>query len=261
MSHEQKYTFGDSTLAAQRLGWLAEVFEPGSQQLLGELAAVSGGALDLGCGPGYTTELLQTRLSPAWTVGLDNSPRMLELARARASGAVRFIEHEVSVLPFPVSAAELVYARFLVTHLGEPAHVLRGWSSVLAPGGRLVLEETAFMRAEHPAFQQYYACVQSLQAHYGQNMYVGQKLAGLCEQAGYVLLQAGVLARAIPAAQMARLHAANLATWSQDPFARASFDPEMLRRLGEALAELTTGGEQAPPVTVGMGQVVAQRIA
>jgi SAM-dependent methyltransferase len=256
MSNEQNYTFGDSALAAQRLQWLAEVFAPASERLLGELPAVHGGALDLGCGPGHTTRLVHERTAPTWTIGIDRSARMLELARANAP-TLAFIEHEVTVVPFPVPAAALIYARFLTTHLHGPVERLRDWATLLAPGGSIVLEETAFMRSEHPAFQEYYANVQTLQAHYGQNMLIGERLAALCEQAGYVVIDSGVRPRDLPASQMARLHAANLPTWSQDPFARAAFDPERLRALGDTLSKIAAGQVEAPPVAVGTGHVVA----
>lgn len=257
MSQEQHYTFGVSTRAAERLRSLAAVFAPSTEQLLGSLGKVEAGALDLGCGPGYTTELLQAQLSPAWTLGVDSSEHMLELARARCGPKLDFALHDVSRLPFPAPPAELVYARFLVTHLREPVQLLRAWSTLMPPAGRLVLEETAFMRSEHPAFQHYYAYLAQLQAHYGQNMLVGATLGTLCEAAGQHVLDAGVRVREIPAAQMAALHAANLPTWSQDPYARAAFDAAQLRQLGETLREIAAGAALAPAVSVGMGYVIA----
>jgi trans-aconitate 2-methyltransferase len=179
MSIQQNYTFGDSDRAIQRLGLLAEVFAPSSQRLLDRLSRIEGVALDLGCGPGYTTELVHQRLAPTSTVGLDSSARMVELARARTQPPLTFVEHGVTVLPLPAAPAALIYARFLLTHLNQPGQRVRDWASALAPGGRLVLEETAFMRSEHAVFQSYYEHVQTLQAHYGQDMLIGGRLAAL----------------------------------------------------------------------------------
>lgn len=259
MSNQQNYTFGDSERAIERLAWLAEVFAPTSTRLLDGLSKVDGGALDLGCGPGYTTELIHQRLAPTWTIGLDASARMVELARARTQLPLQFIERDVTALPFPAAPAALIYARFLLTHLTAPAQRLRDWAAGLAPGGRLVLEETAFMRSEYPAFQSYYAHVQALQAHYGQNMLIGAHMAELCQAAGYAQIDAKVAERPVPAAKMARLHAANLPTWSQDPFARATFDAKHLHELTEELLEIAAGRLSAPPVSVGSGYVIATR--
>jgi|SRR3990172_2982211 len=51
------YTFGDSDVAALRLRLLSETYAESSAALLASVVAPPGGALDLGCGPGYTTEL------------------------------------------------------------------------------------------------------------------------------------------------------------------------------------------------------------
>ena len=78
---KEHYTFGDSELAAARLRLLANVFEPGSARLLARLADPGGElALDLGCGPGYTTELLAEHVAAKSVIGLDQSPRLLEQA-------------------------------------------------------------------------------------------------------------------------------------------------------------------------------------
>ncbi|HXQ57593.1 MAG TPA: osmotically inducible protein OsmC, partial [Actinomycetes bacterium] len=72
------YAFGDSALAARRLGLLAQVFEPTSRSFLTDAAAHPVGpppelAVDLGCGPGHTTRLLVSVLGPRRTLGLDQS--------------------------------------------------------------------------------------------------------------------------------------------------------------------------------------------
>src|SRR5512142_2019322 len=170
--HPSHYTFGDGDLAAQRLRHLAETYEPSSRALLARLGPVEGGALDLGCGPGHTTALVAEALRPAWTAGLERSARLLAQARERVPGA-SFHEHDVTVAPFPVAPAAVVYSRFLLTHLPDPAAAVRTWAGALAPGGRLVLEETATLTSEHPAIQRYYDLVDALQDHYGQRFRIG----------------------------------------------------------------------------------------
>jgi len=59
------YLFGDTDVAARRFQVLAEVFADSTRPFLQQ--AVTGSrhlAVDLGCGPGFTTHLLSTVRSP-----------------------------------------------------------------------------------------------------------------------------------------------------------------------------------------------------
>jgi len=255
---EQHYTFGDGEVAALRLQALADTYGESSATLLRRLGAVAGGAVDLGCGPGHTTELVAEVLRPAWTIGLDRSACLVAAARARLP-TLRFVEHDVTVAPFPTPPAAAIYSRFLLTHLPDPAAAVRTWAGALAAGGQLVLEETASLTSEHPAIQRYYDLVESLQAHYGQRFDIGATLGELVRAAGLEVVHAGVAVLMLPARRMATLHALNLRTWGADPFARERFDQAELSRLAAILGRIASGEEPAPPVRSAMGQAVGRR--
>jgi trans-aconitate 2-methyltransferase len=261
MVQEEHYTFGDSDLAAARLRLLAKVFEPGSARLLAHLADPGGElALDLGCGPGYSTELLAQHVAAQRVIGLDQSARLLERAkRERRNPRVDYVCCDVSVPPFPVSDASFMYARFLLTHLRDPARVVRAWAKAAAPHARLALEETADMTGEHPAFPRYYALVERMQAHYGQRMYIGRELEALCASPDWVVESAEIAQFALPAKDMARLHLLNLQTWSSDAFARENYGAEPLAELAEQLQLVASGLVEASPIALGMGQVVLRK--
>ena len=257
----QHYTFGDTDLAAQRLRLLASVFEPSSARLLRGLVD-SGGELgiDLGCGPGYTTRLVRQHIALGRVVGLDQSPRLLEQATRESSDArVSFAQCDISVSPFPVPPADFLYSRFLLTHLRDPAQVVRAWANAARPNACLVLEETAFMRGEHPAFPRYYALVERMQAHYGQRMYIGRELEALSASPNWVVESAQIAESPLPAADMARLHFFNLQTWSSDAFARENYSAAELAQLGSELERIANGETLVAPVSLGMGQVVLRR--
>jgi hypothetical protein len=59
-----------------------------------------------------------------------------------------------------------------------------------------------------------------------------------------------------PAATMAELHAQNLETWRSDPFASRSFDVAELDELTSRLWAIASGAEPAPPVRLGLGELV-----
>ena len=261
MTKEQHYTFGDTDRAAARLRALARVYEPSSRKLLESLERSHGElALDLGCGPGYTTALLAESVAEARVLGLDQSPKLLEQAtRERGSARTSFALCDVSKAPFPAPPASFLYSRFLLTHLRDPASIVHGWAACALPGARLVLEETAFMRGEHSAFPRYYALVERMQAHYGQSMYIGRDLATLSASAAWSVERADIIVASLPAADMAGLHFANLQTWSTDPFAQANYENEGLAELGAELEQIAIGNESAPPVSCGMAQMVLRR--
>lgn len=76
------YTFGDNEEASRRLRRLADLYEPETRALLelafdGCEACTPRLAVDLGCGPGWSTQLLAAVLKPQRTVGLDSSEHTL----------------------------------------------------------------------------------------------------------------------------------------------------------------------------------------
>ena len=257
----QHYTFGDTDLAAQRLRLLASVFEPSSSQLLRTVQASGELGVDLGCGPGYTTQLVADHVALERVVGLDQSPRLLEQAvRERGNGRLSFAQCDVSKPPFPLSPACFLYARFLLTHLTGPADVVQAWAGAALPNACLVLEETAFMTGEHPVFARYYGHVERMQAHYGQRMYIGRELVALASSPAWSVEHSQITVSPLPAADMARLHFYNLRTWSEDPFARASFVASELLEIGTQLEQIADGTLVAGPVSCGIGQVVLRRL-
>ena len=264
MIQKEHYTFGDSELAATRLRLLARVFEPSSARLLERLRSTGGEvAVDLGCGPGHTTRLLAEHVAVARVVGLDQSKKLLAAAAREHPGPrLSFVECDVTQPPFPAPPAATLYARFLLTHLRDPLRVLRAWADAALPGAHLVLEETAFMTAEHPALSRYYALVERMQKHYGQRMYIGRELAALARGLAphWVVEHSEIAVSLLPAADMARLHFLNLCTWSEDPFARASYEGAELSELGSDLEQVASGAVELAPVSLGMGQLVLRRV-
>ena len=112
------YLFGDSVTAQSRLDILARTFEPPTREFLSTFTPRGKAlALDLGCGPGHTTRLIAESLPFKRVVGLDKSPNFIDAASGVGSDQVSYLQHDVSVTPFPVSPADLIFCRFLVTHL------------------------------------------------------------------------------------------------------------------------------------------------
>ena len=179
-------------------------------------------AIDLGCGPGYTTALLPAATGAAATIGLDSSPRFLARAWRQAPRGVAFGEHDVTRVPFPAPPADLIYGRFVVTHLPDAGAGDRRWAEALVPRGRLALEEVDTMTSDDPALVRYYELVEAMQAARGQRTYVGRDLAALAPAETFVVERADTVPVVLPAPVAARLHALNFRTWRQNPFIVAS---------------------------------------
>src|SRR5205085_2671744 len=136
-------------------------------------------ALDLGCGPGHSTHLLAAVLDPGRTVGLDTSDRFVALAMRTATARVSFRQHDVTTVPFLLAPADVIFCRFLLSHLRDPASVIAGWLTQLARGGLLLLDEVESIRTEHPVFTTYIRLVEALLAHESGTLFVGPLLEEL----------------------------------------------------------------------------------
>jgi trans-aconitate 2-methyltransferase len=106
------------------------------------LAAIPAGnvrsAIDIGCGPGNSTELLVERFADATVRGLDSSSDMIEAARKRLP-QVRFDVAGIDTWndsgPFDV-----IFANAVLQWLPDHARLLPSLVSKLAPGGSLAVQ-------------------------------------------------------------------------------------------------------------------------
>ena len=136
-----EYRFGVDGPAADRLRLVATAYDSVSRRFLAAHAAPQPTvAVDLGCGPGFTTELLAEVVRPGTIIGIDASDQFIAGARARLRTA-RFEAHDVTDLPLPGAPADMIYARLLLSHLADPEATAQRWRSQLAPGGRLLIED------------------------------------------------------------------------------------------------------------------------
>lgn len=254
-----KYTFGDNDRASARLKKLADVYEPNTREMLTTLVEQRPQlAVDMGCGPGWSTNLIHQTLTPGRTLGLEASERYVNEARGRFPG-IEFQAQDVTQGPFPHDAPDLVFSRFLLTHFRDPVGVLAVWANFAAPGARLLLHETEDMQAGHPALRRYYELVAELQEHYGQDLRIGARLSRYAEQAGWSVLTSSRQELEKPGKVMAELHLENLRTWRNDAYASKNFDPDEINALEETLERIVSGEEDGGAVVNAARQIAAVR--
>lgn len=228
------YAFGDTPAASARLAVLAEVFAPTSSALLRGLGARPGRVLDLGCGPGRSTALLTSCFRGATVVGVDRSPAFVAEAASIVPEA-GFHVADVVADDLPGSPADLVYARFVLAHLPVQAEVLARWTRLLAPGGRLVVEETEDIATQDDMFLTYLELVTAAVAGRGGRLHAGPDLPAAAAATGLDVVRDEVVALEASVGEAATMFSLNLRTLRDDPVARAHMAPEELEALAAGL--------------------------
>jgi trans-aconitate 2-methyltransferase len=94
--------------------------------------------VDLGCGPGNSTELLIDRFPDAEVIGLDSSPDMLAQARTRLPGRT-FIEGDLTTWT-PPERTDLLFGNAVFQWVPDHPAVLRRLITVLPQGGVLAVQ-------------------------------------------------------------------------------------------------------------------------
>lgn len=94
--------------------------------------------VDLGCGPGNSTELLFARFRSAHIVGTDTSPAMLATARRRLP-QLSFEQGDITDWS-PAEPVDLAYANASLQWVPDHERLLPRLLSALAPGGVLAVQ-------------------------------------------------------------------------------------------------------------------------
>jgi demethylmenaquinone methyltransferase/2-methoxy-6-polyprenyl-1,4-benzoquinol methylase len=129
-------------------GRFADRERPAWRELLGEVAETlrampPAATLDVACGTGYATRWLPGRIT-----GLDQSERMLEIARRRVPRAT-FVRGEALALPFPDDSFERVTTMHFYGHLeGDDQLRFRSEAHRVAP--ELVVVDSALREDVEP---------------------------------------------------------------------------------------------------------------
>lgn len=97
--------------------------------------------LDVGCGTGYLFELLQPAENSEW-VGIDISPRMIEMARAKNIPGAEFLVGTANHLPFTEASFDVVVCSQSFHHYPYQREAMNEVWRVLKPGGLYILADT-----------------------------------------------------------------------------------------------------------------------
>jgi len=230
-----RYQFGDGDLASRRLALLAETFRPTTERFLREAGPAGvGRAVDLGCGPGYTTASIMRVLSPQNLAGVDASAAFLDEARRRVPTA-RFIEGDVVEDLAVYQGAGLVFARYLLSHLPDGEQAIRLWADRLGGDGVLLLEELEAIEPVHAPFAEYLGVVEALLADHGMPLYVGRDLAESPDPPGCERFFDRALRFEVEASRAAQMFRMNVPNWRRRPFIESRYGTSAIDGLIERL--------------------------
>jgi SAM-dependent methyltransferase len=160
--------------------------DPGAVEEQARWAGVVPGmrVVDLGCGAGKTTHILNRLAQPGGeVVGIDGSPRRLAYARERfSSSGITYLQRDIRDPLVDLGRIDLVWSRFLLEYFADESFAIaKNAYQVLGPDGTICLIDLdqnclghfgASARLERTMRNM----VSAMQRQYGFDPFVGRKL-------------------------------------------------------------------------------------
>jgi ubiquinone/menaquinone biosynthesis C-methylase UbiE len=200
--HGTDYILRGGVEGRERLRLLARVMRPTTLGLLDRVGVRPGMAcLDVGCGGGDVAfELARLVGATGSVVGVDIDETKLELARRDAEeqhlGNVVFRTLAVADSTH-ATEFDLVYTRFLLSHLQDAAGAVRKMQHALRPEGILVVEDIDFRghfcHPNCPALGRYVELYTEAVRRRGGDPNIGPRLPGMLADAGFERVQMNVV--------------------------------------------------------------------
>lgn len=147
--------------------------------------------LEVGSGLGILANEVAASSPGVDVVGIEVSAA--QLAAARPEQRVTFILGDAHELDFHDGSFDLVYARYLLEHVVDPARVIQEMRRVTRPGGRVAVceNDVSLLRFDPPcpAFDRAWEVFTRFQATLGGDGLVGRRLFRLFRSAGFSAIE------------------------------------------------------------------------
>jgi ubiquinone/menaquinone biosynthesis C-methylase UbiE len=179
----------DSNIECDRLERQAAL--DGLERYLRHLPSIDAGALlDAGCGSGALSRLLASHRPKLDIVGVDLNPAYVAYASDLGAAAclknVRFEQGNLQALRFPDASFDVIWSRFVLYFLPNPAQAIAEFMRVLRPAGSLIVTlhnwTTLINYPEDPSLQDRQ---RRLQASAIADMHLAPKLPSMLAAAGF----------------------------------------------------------------------------
>ncbi|HEX2905829.1 MAG TPA: methyltransferase domain-containing protein [Phototrophicaceae bacterium] len=237
-----KYTFGTDDEGAIRLESIGSFFNPLAAAFIRRHVQPQPHqvAVDLGCGPGFTTAMLAQATGCAQVYGLDRADYFIQMAAARFPNYT-FIQHDLTQLPFPVQA-DVMYVRFVLSHLSDAVQTVNHWVTALKPGGLLFIDETETVETEVAVFRRYLALNAGMIATQGANLWIGPQLAAGQYAAEVVASTCETFA--VTNHLAATWFLPNIQTvWQTDAYVQGQLAPDERQAIAAEVAQIKASGD------------------
>lgn len=195
VNQQDDYALGFTAREYQRMVVQSRVWEPSTRLALDRVGLTAGArALDVGCGPGEAMRLMAERVAATGSViGMDLDADLgavtLEALRRRGPDVYRFVAGDISqVQSVSGGPFDLVFARLLLFHMHQPAHILQRLWEWVKPGGVLLVMDydTTGIRSlpQHPAIERSLRLITDAFRRAGRDIEIGSRMPCLFGEAG-----------------------------------------------------------------------------
>lgn len=144
--------------------------------------------LEIGSGLGILATEVAKKVPNGKVVGIEYSREQLAMADDSLPN-IEFIPGDAHALPFDDSYFDVVYCRYLLEHVANPARVLVEARRVLKPNGKIFAQENNILvnvlYPECPTFDFVWRKFAVLQKNLGGDALIGKKLLPLLKKAGF----------------------------------------------------------------------------
>jgi SAM-dependent methyltransferase len=157
--------------------------------------------LDVGCGPVGILPQLAERVGPRGSVvGLDDEPRMLDMARRTldelALGNVMLHHAKAEASDLPSESFDLAHARLLLVNVREPQRVVDEMAALVRPGGVVAVQDVDWIswtcEPAHPAWDRLRDALAQMRRDAGLDVHIGRRLPAMLARAGIVDIRVDV---------------------------------------------------------------------
>jgi len=172
---------------------------------------------------------------------------------------VSFCFHDVTSVPFPVEASDLIFCRYLLTHLRESVGIIDRWATQLRPNGLLLMEEVDWIHTHNEVFALYLNIVDAMLEKQNGELYIGPKLHSLDHSDALKRKSSEVRKVRVVTRRAASMFYLNIQTWKKQPFIRENYPASVIEELQRDLEKLAGRSGDEISIEWGLRQIVFER--